>query len=132
MGVFLQPNSGGDDDAIKINWWHWRPTVAILERAGILPPGERTERCLENGCGGYLTSDEALRAAVHVDALVERLGPEERILLDGEKSTKERATLRKSVGEWDDEDLRQVYGADADWLGRFARFCRSSGGFTVL
>ena len=130
MAVILEPNSGGDH--LMINWWTWRPTVAILERAGILPSGERTERCLANGCGGHLTGEEAVRAAARVEALLEGLAPNERVLMDGEKSLEERATREKSVGEWDDEDLRQVYGADAGWLGRFARFCRSSGGFTVL
>jgi hypothetical protein len=68
---------------MAINWWNWRPLVALLVRAEILPAGEREERCLANGCGGHFSAAEALRAAEHVETVIARMKPSERILLDG-------------------------------------------------
>ena len=59
MTFILVPASGED---LVINGWNWRPTVALLVRAGILPAGKRAECCSAQGCGGYLSSAEALRA----------------------------------------------------------------------
>ena len=129
MTAILKPSNGED---LRVNWWKWRPTVSLLGRAGILPAGERTERCLANGCGGYLTDDEAQRAADHVDSLLAELAPDERILMDGERTAEERRTTRVPISQWNDEDVRQVYSADRPWLAQFSAFCRRSRGFTVI
>ena len=93
MAVILVPKEGND---LVVNWWSWRPTVALLGRLGVLPAGERTERCLANGCGGHLSEQEALLAANEVDRLLEDLSPGERVLLDGSVSTEELA-----IASWD-------------------------------
>ena len=60
MGFILEPKHG---DAFIINGWNWRPTISLLVREGVIPNGERAERCLGNGCGGTLSKHEALKAA---------------------------------------------------------------------
>ncbi len=72
---------------MTINWWNWRSTVAILVRAGILPTGEREERCLANGCGGFLSASEAMRAAEHIDDLISGMEPSQRVGWRGDRQT---------------------------------------------
>jgi hypothetical protein len=116
---------------MMINWWIWRPAVAILVRAGILPPGEREVRCLANGCGGCLSASEASRAAEHIEALVAGMKPGQRVLLDGEVTDKP-IDYSKAISEWDQADRWNNYSAQYELLKDFAAFCRRSGGFEVL
>jgi hypothetical protein len=81
MGFILEPNKPGED--LIINGWNWRPTVALLVREGVIPAGERAERCLANGCGGGLTADEAAAAADMLSKLIATLTPRQRIRHDG-------------------------------------------------
>jgi len=127
MGFILEPKSGED---LMINGWNWRPTMAIIERAGILPSGERCERCLGNGCGGYFSEQEALLAADHIDTLLGTLNPNDRVLFDGEV-THSPIDFQKPVSEWDESDTKNHYSARYAVLKLFAEFCRSSGGFIV-
>ena len=113
-----------------INWWNWRPLVAILVRAGILPQGEREERCLLNCCGGSLSADETLKAADHVEALLAALKPTERILLDG-NTTERPINYDLSISEMDEQDIWNTYSVKYEVLKMFAEFCRRSGGFEV-
>lgn len=128
MTVILVPASGED---MTINWWNWRPTVAMLVRAGILPTGEREERCLANGCGGCLSESEALRAAECVESVVAGMKHGQRVLFDGEV-TEKPIDYAKPISEWDQEDTWNNYSAQYDVLKDFATFCRRSGGFEVL
>lgn len=128
MGFILEPNSGGDD--FVINGWSWRPTVALLEREGVIPNGERAERCLANGCGGCLSSDEAIHAANVLDKLVANLDANQRVLHDG-SITDKPVDYEKPVSEWTEEDTYNHYSAKYDALKAFAKFCRGSGGFLV-
>ena len=128
MAVILVPAAGED---MMINWWNWRPTVAMLVRAGILPAGEREERCLANGCGGCLSASEALRAAEYIESLIADMEPGERVMLDGEITDKP-IDYTKSISEWDQADTWNAYSALYDLLTAFAEFCRRSGGFEVV
>lgn len=123
------PNSGGD--GLVINGWNWRPTIALLEREGIFPNQERVDRCLANGCGGCLSSDEALHAAEVLDELVANLDENQRLLHDG-SLTDVPIDFDKPVSEWTDEDTLNHYSAKHKVLKAFATFCRESGGFDVL
>ena len=116
---------------MMINWWNWRPTVALLVRAGVLPAGEREERCLANGCGGCLSASEAVSAADYLEALVAGIGPGRRVLLDGEV-TERPIDYTKPISEWDQADSWNNYSARYEVLKDFAAFCRRSGGFEVL
>lgn len=127
MAVILVPTSGDD---LMINWWNWRPIVALLVRTGILPEGERAERCSANGCGGHLTVEEAARAAEHIECLVAAMKPGQRVLFDGE-ITDQPLDFEKPISEWTKADEWNHYSAKYDVLKKLAAFCRASGGFTV-
>jgi hypothetical protein len=86
-----------------INWWNWRPIVALLVRAEILPAGEREERCSANGCGGCLSDDEARRAADYLETLIAGMRPGERLLHDG-GVTSQPKDYALPVSAWDDEE----------------------------
>ena len=128
MAVILVSASG---EELMINWWNWRPTVALLVRGGILAAGEREERCLANGCGGHLSALQACRAADLVEDLVAAMMPGQRMLFDGEV-TEAPKEYGKPVSEWDEADTRNAYSAQYEVLKLFAAFCRRSGGFEVL
>ncbi|HJT35387.1 MAG TPA: hypothetical protein VJ783_25400 [Pirellulales bacterium] len=128
MTFILVPASGED---IVINGWNWRPIVAALVRAGILTVGERQERCLAQGCGGYITASEALQAAEHIDALICGMQPNQRLLRDGELTDKV-IDYNLPISDWDDAETWQRYSARHDVLKEFAAFCRRSGGFDVV
>ena len=106
--------------------------VGLLVRAGIVPEGERAERCLANGCGGYLSMEEATLAAAHAQELLTRLAPAERMRADATATASERRTHNTPVTEWNDDDVREIYAVGREWLADFSDFCRRSGGFTVL
>jgi hypothetical protein len=128
LAVVLVPASGED---MMINWWNWRPTVALLVRSGILPAGEREERCLCNFSGGHLSGSEAVRAAEHIESLVATMNEKQRILLDGEVTEKPK-NYSKPISEWDEADTWNSYSVRYDVLMEFAAFCRRSGGFKVV
>jgi hypothetical protein len=127
LAVILAPASGED---LMLNWWNWRPLVAMLVRAGILPEGEREERCLASFCGGRLSAQEALRAAYYIEALLPTLEPDERVLLDGAR-TQEPINYHTPISELSHQEIWVSYSVKREVLAKFAEFCRRSGGFEV-
>jgi hypothetical protein len=128
VAVILQPSSGED---LMINWWNWRPIVALLVQTGILPAGEREERCSANGCGGCLSGDEARRAAEFLEKVIADMRPGERLLRDGNTTSRPK-DFALPVSEWDDEETQNRYAVDCSVLKQFMEFCRGSGGFEIL
>lgn len=128
MGFILEPNNGGGD--FVINGWNWRPTISLLERLGVVPNGERSERCLGNGCGGYFSIEEAIRAADVLEEFLASLNASHRILHDG-LITDKPIDYQKPISEWTADDTYDHYSAKYKVLIAFARFCRTSGGFLV-
>src|SRR5437660_37833 len=110
MTFILVPASGED---LVINGWNWRPTVALLVRAGILPAGKRAECCSAQGCGGYLSSAEALRAAEHIEGLLAAMKPDERIRFDG-AITEKPIDYQKPIVEWDEAETQDRYSVRYD------------------
>jgi hypothetical protein len=127
MGFILEPKSGED---FVVNGWNWRPTMALLIREGVIPAGERSERCLANGCGGEFSLDESLHAAAVLEDLVSKMNAEQRVLPDGEITDKPIG-YHKPISEWTEADSWNNYSAKYDVLKAFAEFCRRSGGFLV-
>src|SRR5262249_40911440 len=114
-----------------LNWWNWRPLVALLVRSGVLPAGEREERCSFNGCGGHLSSAEALLAADQVGKVIARMKQGERLLLDGTVTSKPK-DYTLPISEWDETETQNRYSVDLEVLVSFAGFCSRSRGFEVL
>lgn len=128
MGFILEPKNGGED--FVMSGWNWRPTISLLERKGVVPHGERVERCLANGCGGFLSSEEAIRAADALDKVLATLNASQRVLRDG-SITDKPIDYQKPVSDWTDDDTNNHYSAKYEVLIAFAKFCRTSGGFLV-
>jgi hypothetical protein len=127
MTVILVPANGGD---VQINWFNWRPTVALLVRKGVLPVGERAERCLANGCGGYLTSQEAEDAAAMLASVLSAIKTGDRVMMDGSINDRPKDYSRP-ISEWDEAETWDHYSAAYEWLKTFEEFCRTSNGFRV-
>jgi hypothetical protein len=128
---FILVDLADEKHGIQINGWNWRPTVAILIEAGILPSGERAERCLSGiGCGGYFTKEEAARTADFLESLVARMKPEERVMADGSINDKPK-NFNLPIAEWDEREAWDHYSASYEWLQMFIKFCRRSEGFEV-
>ncbi|HSK95484.1 MAG TPA: hypothetical protein VK891_02615 [Euzebyales bacterium] len=122
MGVILEPHDDTTD--LMVNWWNWRPTVALLLRAGVIPD-DLAERMHAGVGAADVSADQALAMAEVVHTLAADLAEGERVLLDGTVTDRPPAHDHLPV-EYD------WYGAHRDWLRSFADFCRRSGGFTPL
>jgi hypothetical protein len=125
MGVGLTPNvRRSDDDILFVNWWTWRPLVALLRRHRVIdaPTAEALDLVYVTDFG--LTAAQTVGVADFLDAYVQTHRPGERVLLDGSTTT-EPDTLQVYLDDWD-----KNYSVDVDWLTEFAAFCRRSGGFT--
>jgi hypothetical protein len=128
LAVILKATSGGED--LMINAWNWRPTVALLVREGIIPPGEREERCLSSGCGGRLSAAEAFSAAECIDGFLAAMQLGHRLRVDG--TVTDRPINRQlPISDWDDREVQERYSIGYDVLKMIAVFCRHSGGFVV-
>lgn len=115
----LVPNHG---EAVQINGWNWRPTLAILRSEGVLDD-EMFERMNAQGCGGEADAVIAARMADAVESRLAEMKPGERMLSDL------AVTANSKSGDIFAED---AYSAAYEWLVRFRDFCRCSGGFKVM
>jgi hypothetical protein len=126
MGVILRPAvQRSDDDGLFINWWTWRPLVALLRRQHVLDAPKAEALDLVRTPDAALTEAQTVAVADFLDALLQRHRPGERFLLDGSTTT-EPDTGQLHLVRWD-----KNYSVGVDWLKDFAAFCRRSGGFTV-
>jgi hypothetical protein len=122
MGVILEPHHDTED--LMVNWWNWRPTVALLLRAGVISD-DLAER-MHAGVGvADVNATQALAMADVIDVLLADLAKGERVLLDGTITDRPPAHDHLPVElDW--------YGAERRWLVSFADFCRRCGGFRPL
>ena len=121
MSFILVPNVGSD---VVINGWNWRPTLILLNRAGLLSD-EEYERMGANGCGGCADAEKAKQFADVIDAQLKGMKEGERMRADLSVTAAPQPLDLKS-------DPNELYSACFDWLVRFRDFCRSSGGFEVV
>ncbi|MEV0614604.1 hypothetical protein AB0I81_14845 [Nonomuraea sp. NPDC050404] len=114
-----------DGRSLDVNAWNWRPTLALLEEAGVLDA--ETAGLLGFNSAIELTGDEARRIAVFLDGYLTTSVPAEgRVLLNGS------VTTEPDTYEFHRDDLARNYSVSAEWLARFRDFCRNAtNGFTV-
>jgi hypothetical protein len=129
MSFILVPSHG---EELQVNAWNWRPTLELLLAADVISE-EDHERMGANGSGGKVDAEQASRIA---EAVVHRLGTMnagERMLanLSVSKEPKKLSEFGPGVNP-DDIDENELYSTTYEWLERFSKFCRSSGGFKVL
>jgi hypothetical protein len=128
--TFILVDSTDDQHDIQINGWNWRPTVAILVDAGIIPSGERAERCLCQGCGGHFTEAEVIQAADFLEKQLVGMKSGDRLRRDGSVTDKPK-NYALPISEWDEQEAWERYSASYEWIQMFIDFCRRSKGFKV-
>ena len=128
MTFILVPTEGED---LQINAWNWRPTLELLLAANVITEEEHA-RMGAHGCG-QVDEVKACRIAEVVGQKLLRMNPGERILANLSVTTKPKklAVFTPNMNV-DDIDNNELYSTTYEWLETFARFCRSSGGFSVM
>lgn len=109
-----------------VNFWHWRAVVEAVRSLGVLPE-ERVD-ALHTQFVGELTAEEAQTVAAAVrERLLPNLREDERLLLDGRRTTEPD----DGVMHYDPAEQHMNYSTDRRVLGEFAKCCESCGGFRV-
>ena len=125
MTVILVDQANEKHD-LQINWWNWRPILALLRQANLIDD-EQFERMGANGCGGGLSAQEAMDAALFLKSqILSHLQDDEQVHVDGKVSvfpTKPRPiALTESY---------ELYAVRKACLEDFVVFCESCKGFEV-
>ncbi|WP_336210924.1 hypothetical protein [Nonomuraea sp. LPB2021202275-12-8] len=108
---------------LYVNAWNWRPTLTLLETAGVLD----AETAALLGLNGHipLTGQEAARIAEFLGTYLDGLPADGRVRLDG------TVTTDPDTHELHRTDLDLNYSASSEWLRAFRDFCRAAPhGFT--
>jgi len=117
---------GDDQHDLQINWWNWRPILALLRQANLIDD-EQFERMGANGCGGELSAEEALDAAIFLKSqILPLLQDNEQVHVDGNVSLS--PTEWQPISSTPDYEL---YATRKSCLEDFIAFCESSRGFVV-
>ena len=126
MGITLFDKS--DSDLVWfVNFWNWRPIVEVVRRLGILPDAQ-INALHEQFTGQGLTQEEARNVAAAIRARVlPDLRAEERVLLDGLKTTEPDDSVFHHPGP----DEHENYGATRKALEQFVEYCERCHGFEV-
>jgi hypothetical protein len=129
MSFILVPSHGED---LQVNAWNWRPTLELLLAENVISE-EDHERIGANGCGGKADAEQASRIAEAVVHKLVSMNAGEGMLanLSVSKEPKKLAGFGPGANA-DDIDENELYSTSYEWLEKFSKFCRSSGGFEVL
>ncbi len=126
MGVSLFDRQT-DEIVFDINFWHWRAIVEAVRSLEVLPD-ERVDALHELWQDTGLTAEEARRVAFAIrERLLPTLHPEERLLLDGTRTTAPDDGIFYTVPA----ERHRNYSTTPDVLERFAMCCETCGGFRV-
>lgn len=127
MSFILIPKNG---EELQINGWHWRPTLELLLHEKLIDE-ESHARMGENGCGGEVDAETALRIAAFLESRLAGM-KEERIKADLTVTDQpKKQVIFGPEGIAADVDLSDLYSASYEWLLMFKEFAAKSGGFRV-
>ena len=109
-----------------VNFWHWRAIVEAIRSLRVLP--EAKVDALHEQFAGELTEDEARTIAAAIrERLLPTLRDDERLLLDGQRTTElDDGTLYREPVE-----QHKNYSTNREVLENFARSCETCNGFRV-
>jgi hypothetical protein len=129
MTFILVPSQGED---LQVNAWNWRPTLELLFAANAITE-EDHEQMGAHGCSGKVDAEKAFRIADAVAQKLMSMNSGDRMLanLSVSKEPKKLAVFGPGVNA-DDIDENEIYSTTYEWLEKFSKFCRSSGGFEVM
>src|SRR5262249_41632095 len=115
-------------DAIvfDVNFWHWRAIVEAVRSLGVLPDARLD--ALHEQFVGELTEQEARSVAAAIrERLLPTLRDDERLLLDGRRTTeRDDGTFYRDAAE-----RHKNYSTNRRMLEEFAKCCETCGGFRV-
>jgi len=125
MGVTLFDQES-NDIVFDVNFWHWRAIVEAVLSLGVLPPA-RVD-ALHEPFTSELTREEARSVAVAIRGrLLPTLGNEERLLLDGRRTTdSDDGTFHRDPAE-----QHKNYSTNSQVLEEFTKCCETCNGFRV-
>ncbi len=124
MSVFLVDRLDKKKD-FNVNFWNWRAIVEAVGSLGVVPE-DRVQELHRQYCGTGLTKEEARKVAAALRAkLLPALGKDERLLLDGTKTSKPDDSKMHYT------ETEKNYSTNAEVLGEFAEFCETCEGFDV-
>jgi hypothetical protein len=123
MTLFDQKTNGIVFDA---NFWHWRAIVEAVRSLGVLPD-ERVD-ALHEQYVGELTQQEARTVAAAIrERLLPILADDERLLLDGRRTTlPDDGTMH-----YDPAQQHKNYSTNRRVLKDFTECCEACNGFRV-
>ncbi len=109
----------------QLNFWHWRAIVEAIRSVDVLPTA--TVDTLHDSFVGELTGDEAHAVAAALrQRLLPTLGDNERLLLDGRRTTEpDDGTLYRG------SETDKNYSTNRKVLTEFVHACERCGGFRV-
>lgn len=126
MGVSLVDRKT-KDSIFDVNFWHYRAIVEAIRSLDVLPT-ERVDALHELWQDKGLTAEEARQVAVAIrERLLPTLGADERVLLDGRRTTEPD----DHVFHREPAEQHKNYSTDRRALENFARCCESCNGFYV-
>ena len=126
MGVSLFDRET-EEIIFDVNFWHYRAIVEAVRSLEVLPDA-KIDALHESWLGNGLTTEEARLVAVAITTrLLPTLGEDERLLLDGTRTTEpDDGTFHRDPAE-----QQQNYSTNRGVLERFARCCETCNGFNV-
>ena len=129
MTFILVPSQGED---LQVNAWNWRPTLELLFAANVITE-EDHQRMGAHGCSGKVDAEKASRIADAVAQKLMSMNSGDRMLanLSVSKEPKKLAVFGPDTNP-DDIDANELYSTTYEWLEKFTKFCRRSGGFEVM
>jgi hypothetical protein len=111
----------------RINFWHWRAIVEAVRRLGALPD-DRIDG-LHEQFSGELTEEEARTVAAAIRrSLLPDLMDDERLLLDGRRTTAPDDLVFYKAPE----EQHKNYSTNRHVLERFAECCEACHGFRIM
>lgn len=126
MGVSLFDRET-KDIVFDVNFWHYRAIVEAIRSLGVLPD-EKVDALHELWQDNGLTAEECRLVAVAIrHRLLPTLGEDERLLLDGRRTTEpDDGTFHRDPAE-----QHENYSTNAGALEKFAKCCETCNGFSV-
>lgn len=126
MGVSLFDRQT-NEIVFDINFWHYRAIVEAIRSLRVLPE-EKVDALHELWQDKGLTAEEARLVATAIrDRLLPTLSDEERLLMDGRRTTEpDDGTFHREPAQ-----QHQNYSTNRRALERFAACCETCNGFLV-
>jgi len=115
-------------DAIvfDVNFWHWRAIVEAIRSLGVLPE-KRVDALHEQFVGELMQEESRAVAAAIRERLLPTLADDERLLLDGRRTTEpDDGTFYRDPAE-----QHRNYNTNRRMLEEFAKCCETCSGFRV-